>query len=616
MTRYKGPWGHNLSSGEAGRRAVDSVTGIDVLDKYINKKNYAEGGFVDDPQYTVQGGDTLNKISQETGIPINTLIELNNIEDPNSLSVGQTLKLQPEQEPEEPEPQTTTNSQSSRQRPRVDSRPQNRSTFRSRPRSNYSEESPLGQESEGESQLARFIRNRTTPTGKTKAFDEYMSYIGGDTSDITEADFTDDQLNLLREVVNQARRDGKTKITESDYYRVGGGENLVTGSSFEGNDDFSPSDAEALYLTLGEASIEGDNVTDTYNFNWTPETALNLAKKSFGKGEILKAGMHLAEGAATPLARISRYGLTDDGFGYVGPVGEETDRISGETIKNIPGRNVNINLEDQNAMGGFVQYKRPTEYFLGGLVKKGLPIAGKIAGTAIGGPAGGAIGGALGGAVAGQIDNEDEMVTNSRARAQQHATPSITPQSTMGNFKYGGLTHSQTSLQENNKPTMTDMPRYRQGGLMPMSNNRPQAKQVQGPRHEQGGVPLDNNTEVEGGETMDNVRTSQGDGEFVFSDRIQVPETDMTFAQLHKVMVEKGATEDEIAQLAELQEQVKSQQGGQQGGQQRQQAMMAQQQQQGQRQQMGGGGKRNYAGGGMMKSARSALYNSLGQKKK
>ena len=265
-----------------------------------------------------------------------------------------------------------------------------------------------------------------------------------------------------------------------------------------------------------------------------------------------------------------------------------------------------------------MRYKKPTQYFLGGLVEKGLPIAGKVAGTAIGGPAGGAIGGALGGAAAGQI-GEDEMVTNSRARAQQHATPSITPQATTGNFKYGGLTHSQTSLQENNQPTMTDMPRYRQGGLMPMSNDRPQAKQVQGPRHEQGGVPLDNNTEVEGGETMDNVRTSQGDGEFVFSDRIQVPETDMTFAQLHKVMVEKGATEDEIAQLAELQEQVKSQQGGQQQGQeQAMQQMMGQEQppQQGQPQQMAHGGKRNYARGGMMKSARNALYNSLGQKKK
>ena len=50
MTRYKGPWGHSLSSGEAGRRAVDSVTGSNVLDKYTSVYKYAEGGYIDDPE--------------------------------------------------------------------------------------------------------------------------------------------------------------------------------------------------------------------------------------------------------------------------------------------------------------------------------------------------------------------------------------------------------------------------------------------------------------------------------------------------------------------------------------------------------------------------------------
>ncbi len=45
----------------------------------------------DNPVYVVQPGDTLNLIAQEFGVPVRSLIAINNISDPNSLNVGDTL---------------------------------------------------------------------------------------------------------------------------------------------------------------------------------------------------------------------------------------------------------------------------------------------------------------------------------------------------------------------------------------------------------------------------------------------------------------------------------------------------------------------------------------------
>lgn len=43
--------------------------------------------------YTVRPGDTLATISERTGVPVEELQELNPRLDPNSLSVGQKIKL-------------------------------------------------------------------------------------------------------------------------------------------------------------------------------------------------------------------------------------------------------------------------------------------------------------------------------------------------------------------------------------------------------------------------------------------------------------------------------------------------------------------------------------------
>lgn len=43
--------------------------------------------------YTVENGDTLTSIAQETGVSVNQIIELNPGVDPQILTAGETLKL-------------------------------------------------------------------------------------------------------------------------------------------------------------------------------------------------------------------------------------------------------------------------------------------------------------------------------------------------------------------------------------------------------------------------------------------------------------------------------------------------------------------------------------------
>jgi hypothetical protein len=102
---------------------------------------------------------------------------------------------------------------------------------------------------------------------------------------------------------------------------------------------------------------------------------------------------------------------------------------------------------------------------------------------------------------------------------------------------------------------------YRYGGkVKPLGGG---AKKFVGPKHEQGGILIDEQgnpanqqeaiAEVEGGETMQN--------DYIFSDELMVPETDMTFADAHEMLIAEGASPEEIDELAQMQEQVKQSEG-------------------------------------------------------
>lgn len=86
-----------------------------------------------------------------------------------------------------------------------------------------------------------------------------------------------------------------------------------------------------------------------------------------------------------------------------------------------------------------------------------------------------------------------------------------------------------------------------------------------GPKHAQGGIKLDKNTEVEGGETMDKVGMAAGGSkDYIFSDFLKVGKK--SFAQRHKEMLNRGASQAEIQQLAKLQEEVAKREGRDENG--------------------------------------------------
>lgn len=86
-----------------------------------------------------------------------------------------------------------------------------------------------------------------------------------------------------------------------------------------------------------------------------------------------------------------------------------------------------------------------------------------------------------------------------------------------------------------------------------------------GPKHAQGGIMIDSQTEVEGGETMDKVMMQEGKRQdYIFSDFLKLG--GKTFAQRHKEMLNGGATQKQIQDLAKLQEEVAQREGRDENG--------------------------------------------------
>lgn len=102
-------------------------------------------------------------------------------------------------------------------------------------------------------------------------------------------------------------------------------------------------------------------------------------------------------------------------------------------------------------------------------------------------------------------------------------------------YKYGGNPYAEMYLEG--------------GEINPIGQD---AAKVEGPSHENGGVDVGNNTEVEGGETIDKV----GGSDYVFSKRLKVPGTYKTFAEVHEEMVKNNSHPQNIEQLAKIQERV------------------------------------------------------------
>ena len=99
------------------------------------------------------------------------------------------------------------------------------------------------------------------------------------------------------------------------------------------------------------------------------------------------------------------------------------------------------------------------------------------------------------------------------------------------------------------------------------------AVEFKGQTHEQGGIMLDQMTEVETGETMDKVNMKKSGGkakDYIFSDYLKLG--GKTFAARHKEILKRGGSQQKIQELAKLQEKKANrspkvmQEGGERGG--------------------------------------------------
>ena len=114
-------------------------------------------------------------------------------------------------------------------------------------------------------------------------------------------------------------------------------------------------------------------------------------------------------------------------------------------------------------------------------------------------------------------------------------------------------------------PTAENLKNSKQAGGSYMKPLAGGAVEFMGPKHSKGGIMLDAQTEVEGGETMDKVDMKNGGpGDYIFSDFLKVGKK--TFAQRHKEMLERGGTQADIQKLAKMQEEVAKREGRDENG--------------------------------------------------
>ena len=131
--------------------------------------------------------------------------------------------------------------------------------------------------------------------------------------------------------------------------------------------------------------------------------------------------------------------------------------------------------------------------------------------------------------------------SNQLAEASNYFQGAVAPKVTM---EEGGLSRMKQMYDEGG----VNLP----GGTMtPIEGS--DAVEFTGASHDDGGIQVDPQTEVEGGETMDKVVMSKGGPkDYFFSDHLKTG--GMSYAQQHKNILQNGGTQTEINMLAKMQE--------------------------------------------------------------
>ena len=232
----------------------------------------AEGGVI---QHLIRKGDTLSKISKDTGVSVADLVRLNNIKNPNLIRAGDKLILgtAPEnvsdkapaapkrEEPPKVAPRSGIRRASVR---RSVAGPQDA------PAESRSLLSRLGQSF---SDAKNALITETIPIN-IRAF---VSDLTGDDSKITERDLSAKEQEALKRIALQTQAKDKSVIEYADYQTDANNKTqYVDVSPSSSNIDVvgktATSPEYALKTTLGQAKITTDDegntiIIDRYNFN-------------------------------------------------------------------------------------------------------------------------------------------------------------------------------------------------------------------------------------------------------------------------------------------------------------------------------------------------------------
>ena len=233
--------------------------------------------------------------------------------------------------------------------------------------------------------------------------------------------------------------------------------------------------------------------------------------------------------APQPGLRVG-FGMQKDGLGRgkilrnLGLAGD----ISYDFKTGMPTAGVNLNFED----GGVKEYNEGGYGKMSSLLMKGVKAIPRVAG---------ALGrGAKALSFPSMVLGAGDLGKGSTVVDPETGINRFTGQQTnnmFNNLQDGGMSPEGVSLPGG---TMTPIPGS-------------DAVEFNGQSHDEGGIMVDENTEVEGGETMDKVVMNKGGAkDYFFSDHLK--KGGMSYAQQHKNILQNGGGQTEINMLAKMQE--------------------------------------------------------------
>lgn len=146
------------------------------------------------------------------------------------------------------------------------------------------------------------------------------------------------------------------------------------------------------------------------------------------------------------------------------------------------------------------------------------------------------------------MENPTQSPANDFYDRGPNANPSVIEKppvrTSYGKFGFGGMTGIQEDRRTKKVPG---------GQIVPIEGT--DAVEFKGKSHENGGVTIDKNTEVEGGETMDQVAMNDNNKQdYIFSKYLKLG--GKSFAQRHKEILKGSGSQADIQQLAAMQEKV------------------------------------------------------------